>query len=180
MNTGAAVAGKVDDLKALVDSFDAPNQAPPQALLDLVATLPGTAQIWAASLSPSAMLPQLSDDRGEGSIAANLIHAGRRISRLRLWGDLSQGLEMHAQATAASASDAEALRDAFKAAIGMARLSTKDSQQDMLRLYDGIGASSDGPELHLDVKEPFDLMDQVIEKSPLGSGRGGPGSNSAR
>src|SRR5208283_3210392 len=43
MNTGAAVASKVEDLKALIDGLDNPARKPPQAVLDMVATLPGTA-----------------------------------------------------------------------------------------------------------------------------------------
>jgi hypothetical protein len=177
MNSGAAIAGKVSDLKQLVDGFDSPNRATPEALFDLVATLPGTAQVWAASLSPSTMFPDTFGGREDGSTAANLMRAGRRVTRLRMWGDLSQGLELHAQATAASEPDAEALRDTFKAAIGMARLSTKDSQQDMLRVYDGVSASSTGAELHVDVKEPFDLIEQVIEELPFqpGTKRFSPG-----
>ena len=36
-----------------------------------------------------------------------------------MWADLSQGLDMHVEATAANPSDAAELRDAFKAAVSM-------------------------------------------------------------
>jgi hypothetical protein len=170
MNTGAAVAGKVEDLKALVDGFDAPSGASPQALFDLAATLPGTAQVWAVSEQPSLIVPPAGgmEDRLEGSFAGNLVRAGRRVTRLKVWGDLSQGLELHIQAQAANPADAESLRDAAKAAIGMGRLGTRDNQPEMLKLYDGLSSSSDGPIVHIDAREPFELIDTAIEKLPFG------------
>ena len=176
MNTGAAVAGKVDDLKALIDGLDNPRRGTPQAVLDLVATLPGTAQFWAASTQPTALLPLgkgLDAMKGGDAMSNNLMRAARSVSQLKLWGDLSHGLEMHVQGVTANGDDATALRDAFKAGVGMARLTTKDSQPDMLRLYDGLTGSSDGPIVRIDVNEPFELLDSLLSKTHIAEGSGG-------
>jgi hypothetical protein len=179
MNSGAAVAGKVEDLRSLVDGFDSPKRTAPQALLDLVATLPGTSHLWAASLQPSTLV-QLGDAPGlsEGpfgtpsnGMSANLARIGRRVSQVTLWGDLSQGLEMHVSAVAGSASDAAQLRDVFQAGTSMGRLSVQDSQPDMLKLYDGLSAVADGAVVRIDVKEPFELLDSVLASLwPAGAG----------
>jgi len=157
MNSGAAVAGKVADIKALVDGFDDSRRAAPQALLDLVATLPGTSHLWAASLRPAAFAGS-----GEipGSLAGNLVRAGRRISQLTLWADLQQGLDMHVQAVAANENDAAELRDTVKAAITMGR---SGSKHDLGKLLDGLAVSSEGPIVRLAVKEPFGLLDTFLE-----------------
>jgi hypothetical protein len=183
MNSGAAIAGRVADLKALVDGFDNSRRQAPQELLDLVATLPGTSHVWAASLQPAAFAQQGAQrgaqqgaQRGgasepSGSMAGNLLRAGRRVSQVKMWADLSQGLDMHVLAVAASANDAAELRDTFQAAVSMGRLSVKDSQPAMLKLYDGLSGSSEGSVVRVDVKEPFEMLDALLEKLSLTGGR---------
>ncbi len=175
MNTGAAVAGKVDDLKALVDGFDNPARGVPQPVFDLAGTLPGTAQIWAVSTQPTALIPLQSGMPGMQSgdaMARNLMRAVRSISQLTLWGQLSPGLEMHLQALAASETDAAALRDAFQAGVGLARLTTKDSPPEMRRLFDGLTGSAQGATVTIDVREPFELLDALLSKMGIAAGAG--------
>jgi hypothetical protein len=162
MNTGAAVAGRVGDLKALVDGFDNAGRTAPQELLDLVATLPGTSHIWAASLQPSSLLQLGSASEPSGSMSGNLMRAGRSVSQLKMWAYLSQGLDMHVLAVAANTKDASELRDTCKAAIAMGRLSAQDSQPAMLRLYEGLTLSSEGRIVRIDIKEPFDVLDSLL------------------
>jgi hypothetical protein len=110
--------------------------------------------------------------KGGDAMANNLMRAARSVSQLKLWGDLSRGLEMHVQGVAANGEDASALRDAFKAGIGIARLTTKDSQPEMLRLYDGLTGSSDGPIVRIDVNEPFELLDSFLSTTRIADGSG--------
>jgi hypothetical protein len=170
MNSGAAVAGKIADLKALVDGFNNSRRDAPQELLDLVATLPGTSHIWAASLQPSLFAQPETSSEPSGSMAGNLMRAGRRVSQLKMWADLSQGLDMHVLAVAASPNDAAELRDTFKAAVAMGRLGDRNSQSGMLKLYDGLSGSSEGSIVRIDVKEPFELLDTFLERLSVTSG----------
>ncbi len=170
MNSGAAVAGKVADLKRLVDGFDDRKRTTPQALLDLVATLPGTSHIWAASLQPASLVqlapaPALSgrtSGAGPSGMPGNLARMGRHVSQLTMWGDLSQGLEMHVMAVAGSANDAAELRDVVRAGVELGRMSAKDSKSEMLKLYDGVSSVADGATVRIDVKEPFELLDSLM------------------
>ena len=175
MNTGAAVAGEVKDLKALVDGFDNPARGTPQAVLDLAGTLPGTAQFWAASTRPAALIP-VGDGgpamKGGEAMQNNLMRAAQSVSQVTLWGDLSHGLEMHVQGVAANEKDATALRDAFQAGVGMARLTMKDKQPEMLKLYDGLIGTTDGPIVRIDVNEPFELLDSFLSKLQIAQGAG--------
>jgi hypothetical protein len=171
MNTGAAVAGKLADLKALVDGFDNSRRSAPQELLDLVATLPGTSHIWAASLRPAELAQRGAQPGGasepSGSMAGNVMRAASRVSQVKMWADLSQGLNMHVEAVAASPNDAVELRDTFKAAVSMGRLGAQNSQPAMLSLYDGLAGSSEGSTVRIDVKEPFDALDAFLDKLSL-------------
>ena len=175
MNTGAAVAGKLTDLKALVDGFDNSRRIAPQELLDLVATLPGTSHVWAAGLQPAAFFQQGAErgaqpggaEEPSGSMAGNLMRAGRRVSQVKMWADLSQGLNMHVEAVAASPNDAAELRDTFKAAVSMGRLGAQNSQPAMLSLYDGLAGSAEGSIVRIDVKEPFDVLGTFLDKLSL-------------
>jgi len=178
MNSGAAIAGRVADLKALVDGFDNSRRQAPQELLDLVATLPGTSHVWAASLQPAAFAQPGAQQGAQsggasepsGSMTGNLLRAGRRVSQVKMWVDLSQGLDMHVEAVAASANDAAELRDTFRAAVSMGRLSVKDSQPAMLKLYDGLSGSSEGSVVRIEVKEPFEMLDALLGKLSLTGG----------
>jgi hypothetical protein len=171
MNTGAAVAGKLADLKALVDGFDDAKRLAPQELLDLVATLPGTSHVWAVILRPAAFTQRGAQPGGvsepSGGMAGNVMRAGRRLSQVKMWADISQGLTMHLEAVAASSNDAVELRDTFKAAVAMGRLGAQNSQPAMLSLYDGLSGSSEGSIVRIDVKEPFDVLDTLLDKLSL-------------
>lgn len=170
MNSGAAVAGKVADLKALVDGFNNARRDAPQELLDLVATLPGTSHIWAASLQPASFAQPDGASEPSGSMAGNLMRAGRRVSQLKMWADLSLGLDMHVLAVAASTNDAAELRDTFKAAVSMGRLGARNAQPAMRQLYDGLSSSSEGPIVRIEIKEPFELLDPLLETLSVTSG----------
>jgi hypothetical protein len=103
---------------------------------------------------------------------SNLMRAARSVSQVKLWGDLSRGLEMHVQGVAANEADATALRDAFQAGVGMARLTMKDKQPEMLKLYDGLVGTTDGPIVRIDVNEPFELLDSFLSKMRIAEGAG--------
>jgi hypothetical protein len=164
MNTGAAVAGKVADLKTLIDGFDNARRDAPQAVIDMVGTLPGTSHIWAASVRPSALFVQPDDASGRsGSMAGNLMRAGRRVTQTKMYAYLTQGLEMHVEAVAANPNDAAELRDTFQAAVTMGRTTTENSQPAMLKFFDGLSGSSEGSVVRIDVKEPLELVDPILE-----------------
>jgi hypothetical protein len=73
---------------------------------------------------------------------------------------------------AANEADATALRDAFQAGVGMARLTMKDKQPEMLKLYDGLIGTADGPIVRIDVHEPFELLDSFLSKMQIAEGTG--------
>lgn len=163
MNSGAAVAGKVKDLKSLVDGFDSPNRTTPRALLDIVDTLPGSSHFWAASTAPGSLIGLAQDSELSGGLAGNLARMGRHLTLATIWGNVSQqGLEIHVSATAGSDQDAVELRDVLRAGVQMGRLSAQDSQPQMLKLYDGVSALAEGRAVRVEIKQPPELLDSLM------------------
>jgi hypothetical protein len=160
MNTGAAVAGRVEDLKAIVDARDLPKEKPPQPLLDLVAQVPGSAHAWVVTTDASKVMPSLPLD-GELENAARL---ARAVGAGRLQVDVREGLVLEAEARCASEEAARQIRDTMKAVIGVARLKTPDGERGMLRLFDGIRPGAEGDRVTLRIEEPFDLIAEAMDR----------------
>lgn len=173
MNTGAAVAGRIDDLKAVVDARDDKNARPPQSLLDVVGTLPGSAHFWMAAESGAALMP---DVPLEGNMA-NFARMASAMGRLTIWADLKEGLKAQISADYADAQSAKMSHDFVKGMIGLARLRTPDTEVDMLRLFDGVRPVLKDKRLQVEVQEPFELMDQIIS---LAQGSRRPDSSTPR
>lgn len=158
MNTGAAVAGKIEDLMAVVDSRDDKSAAPPQGLLDVAGTLPGSAHFWMAAENGSLLVPRLPS---EGNFA-NLARMASALGRLTIWADFKQGMTARVTAEYADPQSAKMTHDFVKGMIGLARLRTPDDQPDMLKLFDGVRPLLRDRIVEIDVQEPFELLDQVI------------------
>jgi hypothetical protein len=158
MNTGAAVAGKIEDLKAVVDARDDRAAGPPTGLLNLVGTLPGSSHFWLAAENGSALVPKLPT---EGNFA-NLARMASTLGRLTIWADFKQGMNAHLTASYPDPQSAKMTHDFVKGMIGLARLKTPDDQPDLLKLFDGVRPLLRDKTVEIDVQEPFELLDQVI------------------
>jgi len=158
MNTGAAVAGKIEDLMAVVDARDDKSANPPQGLLGVVGALPGSAHFWMAAENGSSLVPKLPS---EGNFA-NLARMASALGRLTVWADFKQGMNAHLTAEYADPQSAKMTHDFVKGMIGLARLKTPDDQPDMLKLFDGVRPLLRDKTVEIDVQEPFELLDQVI------------------
>ena len=134
-------------------------------MLDLVAQIP-FAPLWAASTRPIELSPIRIGGRGDGSAMANFIRAAQKITNLKIWASVASGVDARVEATANTESDATGIRDAFKGAVGIARLYNKDDQPQMLKFYDGLTASSSGRLIQIQVQEPFDSIDTLLANLP--------------
>ncbi len=173
MNTGAAVAGRIDDLKTVIDARDDKNAAPPQSLLDLVGTLPGSAHFWMAAESGAALMPDMPL---EGNMA-NFARMASAMGRVTAWAEMKEGMKAQISADYADAQSAKMSHDFVKGMIGLARLRTPDTEADMLKLFDGVRPMLKDKRLEIEVQQPFELMDRVIS---LAQGLRRPDSSTPR
>ncbi len=162
MNTGAAVAGPIEDLKFIIDNRDNPKWGPPKGLLELAGSLPGGSQIWMVCENGGALLPELPQ---EGQFA-NFGRMARSLGVFTFHADLRDGIQAIAEGHYSDQNAAKQMNDTLRGLVGIARLRTPDNQPDMLRLYDGIRIGADGPVLTVNITAPFSLVEKIISLLP--------------
>ncbi|MBE0659049.1 MAG: hypothetical protein IH602_15250 [Bryobacteraceae bacterium] len=173
MNTGAAVAGKIEDLMQVIDVRDDSKEQPPEGLLELVKTLPGSAHFWMAAEQGAALLPAMPS---EGNFA-NLGRMAQATREVTMFADLKDGMRARLKAVYADPQSAKMALDFVKGMIGLARLKTPDGEADLLKLFDGVRPLLKETALEIEFVQPFELMDRVIS---LAAGLRRPDSSTPR
>lgn len=152
-NTSTAGVGKIDSLRALIDTRGKTN-GPPAAIAARMKEIPADVQLWAVSLAGTRSLTVPVPGVG-GSL-------GMPMDSGVVYFDLRDGLKGLARATAGNPDDAKKLHDTFKGLIGFGRLSAPADQPDMLRVFDGLQVSQDNNVVNVKVDESADLVDKLI------------------
>lgn len=164
LNTGVAVAGAIPDLQAVVDQRDKPGAVPPAALIDLVASLPAC-HAYAVTLNGSALAADLPREGNLGNFA----RMASTLGQATLYADLSQGVNLQAEANYPDPAVARQVQDTIRGLLGILRLRTPQDQPDLLRIYDGIHVVAQQGKVSLTANTPFDLVDQVLRALPTSS-----------
>ena len=163
VNPGVAAAGTQTELRRLIDNRGQWLQIPPP-LAEKLKTMPTEDQIWAVSDS-SLPLAQLSgpDTTGMKSMVSNLLGyvkagvAGIHVDR---------GVDFKANIECVSEEGSQRVRDALKGGIGLARLNSRDDQQELLKLYDTVKVNQSGSALNVEAQIAPDLVDPLLNMVP--------------
>lgn len=163
LNPGVAAAGTQSELRKLIDNRGHWSTVPEQ-LAARLKMMPVDDQIWAVSSSgiPSAPLSG-PDTTGMKSMASNLLGyvtagvAGIHVDR---------GAELKAHVECISNEGAQRVRDALKGGIGLARLSTRDNQQQLLKLYDTVKVDQSNSSVSVEAQVAPDLVDPLLSMLP--------------
>lgn len=163
VNPGVAAAGTQTQLRRLIDNRGQWEQVPP-ALAAKLKTMPVEDQIWAVSDSsfPSGPLNG-PDTTGMKSMVSNLLSyvkagvAGVRVDR---------GIDFRANLECVSEEGSRRVRDALKGGIGLARLNTRDDQQQILRVYDTVKVNQTGADVDVEAQVAPDLVDPLLNMIP--------------
>jgi hypothetical protein len=159
LNPGVAAAGTQSELRRLIDNRGQWSALPEQLAAKLK-TMPVEDQIWAVSVSgiPSAPLSG-PDTTGMKSMVSNLLGfvntgvAGIRVDR---------GAEFKANIECISGEGAQRVRDALKGGIGLARLNTRDNEQQLLKLYDTVKVNQNDTLVSVEAQVAPDLVDPLL------------------
>lgn len=162
MNTGAAVAGMIDDLKQVVDNRDNPKWATPKGLLELVGTLPGSAQFWVAANDGGTLLPDVPD-QGQVAEYARML---KSLGVTTAYADLRNGVDFIAEGRYPDEQGSKQMHALLRGLLGMARLRTPDNQPDVLRLIDATQITLDGRAVKIRLNAPTELVDKLISLLP--------------
>lgn len=153
-----AAAGPPARIRALLDRPR--SGAIPARLREKMRSVPAASQIWAVSLAANPF--------GTASLPFNGAPALERLfhSVESVWAgaDLRSGLNMTVEWTCRTKDDGKLLHDALRGFIGMGRLSTPDSDRELLRFYDSIRVSQRESVVRVDTELAPDLLDQFLRR----------------
>ena len=155
---GVAVAAATQLVQSELDLLAAKGGEIPEELKDRMAEVPTDAQIWEVSRGglPTANFPLRADlDSALSNITAYVEATSFGVH-------LDSGSHVQARIICKSAQGAQRVHDAMRGLIGLARLSTKDNELDLLRMWDGVSISKDQNVVRVQTDLPADLSDKLI------------------
>ena len=154
LNPTTAAVGRIDDLHNLID-HKGDSHGPPPALAALVKQIPANAQFWAAYSGGPLQLPF-----DPNSNLANINKLVSSVDTGSVYFDLTSGLNGVLTANCASDDGAEQVESAFKALIGIGRLSVPKNQPDLADVYNTIRVTREAKR----VKLYIDVPDAMVQK----------------
>ncbi len=169
LTKAVAVEGSTEALHSVIDLEEKGDGEVPEQLQDRLHRLPKTAQIWEVSRGglPFAEVPMRSD---AASMLSNITAYVQATSAAI---GVDSGLHLQIDVACISTEGAQRVRDALKGAIGFGRLTTKDNERDLLRLYDAIHVEQDQQAVHVRADLPADLSDKLLAYLPQTEKRSG-------
>ncbi len=156
MNASVAIAGPTRLLHGIVDQRDQ-RSGIPKPLGEQLAKVRSGSQVWAVSLGGdklAALLP-------ESGNASNLARILSDVQYSTLSLNLSSGLDLDGRALYSNDKSAKQTCDAVRALLGFARLSTPDSEPDLLKAFDNIQVNQEGPMLKVGAQLTPELLDKL-------------------
>jgi hypothetical protein len=150
-----AIGGPSPAIRDLIDRKDG---GVPQPLVDRLRQLPKSDQVWIVSSQglPLARIPMRSDVE---SALSNIV---AYVSGVNAGITFDEGAHLHADLRCISPEDARQVHDALRGGIGLARLTTKDNQLELLKLYDAIQVSYEQQTVHVRADLSAQLADQLL------------------
>lgn len=149
------IGGPSRTIRALIDR---PGSGIPQILLDRVRQLPKTDQLWAVS-SQGLPLDRVGFRSDVRSALSNFV---TYVSGLNAGIALDAGAHLQVDLQCTSSDDAKQVHDALRGGIGLARLTTRDNQLAMLKLYDAIQVTYEQQTVHVRADLSPELADQLL------------------
>jgi len=156
INPTTAALGRIEDLHSLIDQR-AVSHGPPPALSELMKDIPAEAQFWAAYTGGPIHLPFDAN--------SNLGNVNKLVSSVEtgsLYFDLRNGINGVVVANCSSNESAEQVQGAFKALIGIGRLSVPKDQPDLAEVYNTIRVTQDAKRVKLYVDVPEAMVDKFL------------------
>ena len=151
-----AVAGDTASVKNAIEGQSHDDM--PDELAHRLSALPKADQVWIVS---RGSLP-FADVHMRSDYASILSNFNGFIKGTSLGIAASSGLHIKAQIDCVSDEGAKRVNDALRGGIGLARLSTKDNQMDLLKAYDAIHVTTGPQTVYVDADLPADLVDKLV------------------
>ena len=162
LKQGVAVAGPTQTVKSEIDLASNGGGAVPDEVQTRLAVIPKSDQIWLASRGGLAFaeVPLRSDYQSLLSNIAGYINA------TSLGIGFDAGTHLQAEIVCVSNEGAQRVRDALRGGIGLARLTTRDNESELLKLYDAIQVNQDQQTVHIKADVSGELTDKLLDYLP--------------
>ncbi len=159
---GLAVAGPTAALRAALDAREKGTGNVPSALEARLKLLDATDQIWFVS---SGSLP-VQSFAGASGIASTFSSLANFVNATAIGLHVDSGLRLTADLGCVSEHGAQQVRDAFRGIIGLARLTTKEGDLDLLKAYDAIQVSQERDVVHVRADLSPELSEKLLTRLP--------------
>ncbi len=153
-----AVGGSRHSVQNAIDNYAGNAGLVPDELAASLSHVTPTDQVWLVS---RGNLP-FSDVPTRSEYASLLANFAGYIKSTATGITVDSGLHLRAQIDCVSEEGSKRVNDALRGGIGLARLSVKDDQLDLLRLYDAFHVKQEGPSVFLQADLPADLADALL------------------
>jgi len=160
LHKGFAVEGSVGDVQRTIDLEGSTTRTVPDELLQRLRQIPNADQVWMVSRGglPFADLPMRSDVE---SALSNIVNF---VSGVTLGVKADSGTHFQIDITCISDQGAQRVHDALRGGIGLARLSTKDNQRELMQVYDAVNVDQDKSLVHVRADYSGELTDKLFQE----------------
>jgi hypothetical protein len=159
---GVAVAGPAASVRSALEAQENKTRGVPSPLQSRLELLSANDQLWFVSNGPLPMqrLAGMSGIASALSSLAGFVNA----SAVGLHAD--SGLHLTANLSCVSEKGAQQVRDALRGMVGLARLTTKEGDLDLLRAYDTIQVSQEGKNVRVQADISPELSEKLLTRLP--------------
>ena len=159
LNDSIVLAGPANDLRSVIDRGQSTPGLPP-ALAELVRTLPGNDQIYAALIGGLEGVDLVVPKTG---VFGNLVQVLQAVDSAALGMDLSKGIDAIVRVNSKTERDAKFVHDMVKGLVGFGRLNAPANQPELLKLYDAIQVTQQQMLTVIRANIPADQTDRLLD-----------------
>ncbi len=157
INSSVAVAGTPAALKAFADAKDSKKPDVPAALSARLKDVSPDAQFWVVYAGGPVRIPV-----PDNSNLANVNRLLQTVQSGSLSVDFRFGIDAAAKGICGTEKEAQEVLTALRGIVGLGRLSTKETQADLLRLYDSIIIDGNSREARLKANIGSELVEKFL------------------
>jgi hypothetical protein len=157
LNPTTAVTGRIPDVQRLVDRRSEMTGLRP-ALETRVKAIPSANQAWFVA-DVAGQIPDFSG--ANAGVLTGLLRLVRTVRFATGALDARQTFRGNVTLETASDKEAEQLRGALRAILGLGRLNTREDRREMLSVFDGMQVVREGAAVRFSADIPFDLLEKA-------------------
>lgn len=159
LNPSTAVAGNPAAVQRVIDNRSTVTGLP-SWLEPRIRTIPSTNQAWFVA-NVAGRIPQV--ENRDSAMWSNLARLAGGVQYAQGGLDLREVFQANVWLESGTEKDAEQLRGALRALLGLGRLNTTENNREMLTVFDGMQVAREKSVVHVSANVPFDVLAKSVE-----------------